>query len=152
MSQYLYVIYSSVCGMPFVNKTILSPLCILATLSKARWLCVWDVLTRSVVSDSLQLHELYLARFLCPWGFSRQKYWSGLACPSPGDLPNPGIELRSVHCHWILYQLSHKRSPKIWEWVAYPFSSRSSWPRNWTKVSCITVRFFIDWAIRESPI
>ena len=27
--------------------------------------------------------------------FSRQKYWSGLPFPSPGDLPNPGIEPRS---------------------------------------------------------
>ena len=25
-------------------------------------------------------------------GFSRQKYWSGLPFPSPGDLPNPGVE------------------------------------------------------------
>ena len=25
-------------------------------------------------------------------GFSRQEYWSGLPFPSPGDLPNPGIE------------------------------------------------------------
>ena len=25
-------------------------------------------------------------------GFLRQEYWSGLPCPSPGDLPNPGIE------------------------------------------------------------
>ena len=25
-------------------------------------------------------------------GFSRQDYWSGLPFPSPGDLPNPGIE------------------------------------------------------------
>ena len=25
-------------------------------------------------------------------GFSRQEYWSGLPCPSPGDLPNPGVE------------------------------------------------------------
>ena len=25
-------------------------------------------------------------------GFSRQAYWSGLPCPSPGDLPDPGIE------------------------------------------------------------
>ena len=24
--------------------------------------------------------------------FSKQEYWSGLPCPSPGDLPNPGIE------------------------------------------------------------
>ena len=27
-------------------------------------------------------------------GFSRQEYWSGFPCPPPGDLPNPGIELR----------------------------------------------------------
>ena len=27
--------------------------------------------------------------------FSRQEYWSGLPVPSPGDLPNPGIESRS---------------------------------------------------------
>ena len=32
---------------------------------------------------------------LCPWGFSRQEHWSGLPCPSPGDLPDPGIEPRS---------------------------------------------------------
>ena len=25
-------------------------------------------------------------------GFSRQDYWSGLACPPPGNLPNPGAE------------------------------------------------------------
>ena len=28
-------------------------------------------------------------------GFTRQKYWSGLPCPPPGDLPNPGTEPRS---------------------------------------------------------
>ena len=28
-------------------------------------------------------------------GFSRQEYWSGLLCPPPGDLPNPGIETGS---------------------------------------------------------
>ena len=28
-------------------------------------------------------------------GFSRQKYWSGLPCPPPGDLPKPGIKPRS---------------------------------------------------------
>ena len=28
-------------------------------------------------------------------GFSRQEYWSGLPCPPPGDLPNPGIKPRS---------------------------------------------------------
>ena len=35
--------------------------------------------------------------YQAPWfkGFSRQEYWSGLPFPSPGDLPNPGIKLRS---------------------------------------------------------
>ena len=43
--------------------------------------------------------------FTTPWtiahqaslsmGFSRQEYWSGLPFPSPGDLPDPGIEPRS---------------------------------------------------------
>ena len=39
--------------------------------------------------------------FATPWTiqsmkFSRPEYWSGLPCPSPGDLPNPGIEPRSL--------------------------------------------------------
>ena len=29
-------------------------------------------------------------------GFSRQEYWSGLPCPPPGDLPDPGIEPTSL--------------------------------------------------------
>ena len=29
-------------------------------------------------------------------GFSRQEYWSGLPCPSPGDLPDPGIKPASL--------------------------------------------------------
>ena len=28
--------------------------------------------------------------------FSRHEYWSGLPCPPPGDLPNPGIKPRSL--------------------------------------------------------
>ena len=35
-------------------------------------------------------------------GFSRQGYWSGLLCPPPGDLPNPGMEPVSltINLHW----------------------------------------------------
>ena len=45
-------------------------------------------------SDSLRLYGP------CPYaplsmGFSGQEYWSGLPCPSPGDLPYKGIETRS---------------------------------------------------------
>ena len=32
---------------------------------------------------------------LLSMGFSRQGYWSGLPCPPPGDVPEPGIEPRS---------------------------------------------------------
>ena len=31
-------------------------------------------------------------------GFSSQEYWSGLPFPSPGDLPDPGIEPGRLHC------------------------------------------------------
>ena len=52
-------------------------------------------LSHSVMSNCLRPHGLQPIRFLCPWGFSRQAYWSGLPCPPPEDLPNPGIEPRS---------------------------------------------------------
>ena len=42
---------------------------------------------------SLQLCLTFCNPMDCsPSGFSRQKYWSGLPCPPPGDLPNPGME------------------------------------------------------------
>ena len=44
---------------------------------------------------SLRLHELLSHQAPLSTGFSRQEYWTGLPCPPPGDLPNPGIESRS---------------------------------------------------------
>ena len=64
----------------------------------------------------------------------------------PAQGSNPGLP----HCRWILCQMSHKGSSRMLEWVTYPFSSRSSWPRNQTRVSCIAGRFFTNWAIREA--
>ena len=52
-----------------------------------------------------------------------------------------------LHCRQILYQLNHSGSLRVLEWVAHPFSSRSSRPRNQTGVSCIAGRFFTNWAI-----
>jgi len=69
------------------------------------------------------------SRLLCPWGFSRQEYWSGLPHPPPEDLPNPGIKL---YFRQTLYHLSHQGSPRMLEWVAYPFSRGSSRLRNRT--------------------
>ena len=60
--------------------------------------------------------------------------------------PNP----RLLHCRRILYQLSQKGSPRIMEWVAYPFSKGTCWPRKQTRVSCIAGKFFTSWAIRKA--
>ena len=134
-------------------------------------MCWVAVLSRSVMSNSLQLHELQPAKLLCPWGFSRQEYWSGLKCFPPADPPNPWMEHRyacmlsrfscvqlcatlwtaalqaplstgfSKQEYWsglpfpspkwnpglhitgrFFYHLSHQGSPRILEWVTYPFS------------------------------
>ena len=63
--------------------------------------------------------------------------------PTQGS--NPGL----LHCRWILYHLSYEGSPRILEWVTYPFPSRSFWPRNRTGISCFAGRFFTNWSIRE---
>ena len=39
---------------------------------------------------------------------------------------------------------------RILEWVAIYFSRGSSWPRNWTQVSCIAGGFLTNWAVREA--
>ena len=61
------------------------------------WSCSWS---RGLKVKVKSLSRVQL--FVTPWtiayqappsmGFSRQEYWSGLPFPSPGDLPNPGIE------------------------------------------------------------
>ena len=70
-------------------------------------------------------------------GFSRPEYWSGLPCPPLRDLPNPGVKPRSPLCRRILYCLSHQGSPRILEWVAYPFSRGSFQPRNQTSMQIL---------------
>ena len=41
---------------------------------------------------------------------------------------------------------------RILEWVANPFSRVSSWPRDWTQVSCIVGRFFTIWATMKTRV
>ena len=54
------------------------------------------VLSHSVMPKSLQPYGLCVAHQApLSMGFSRQEYWSGLPCPPPGDLLDPGIEPRS---------------------------------------------------------
>ena len=87
--------------------------------------------------------------------FIRGKNWKHLNFPSKrtgegslslsqGIFPTQGLNPGLRHCGQILYQLSHKESPRILEWVAHPFSCRSSQPRNRTGFSCIAGRFFTN--------
>ena len=58
-----------------------------------------------MVGDIIHMLLSRVQLFVIPWTvayqvppsvkFSRQEYWSGLPFPSPGDLPDPGIESRS---------------------------------------------------------
>ena len=109
-------------------------------------LCVKWSESHSVMSDSLQPHGLY-----SPWNSPGQNTGVGSLSLLQGNFPtqqsNPGLLL----CRQIIYQLSHKGSPRILERVAYFLFSESSQPRNRTGVSCIADGFFTNWAMREAP-
>ena len=82
---------------------------------------------------------------------------TGVGCPAllQGIFSTQGSNLGILHCGRILYQLRYQLrffiSPRILEWVAYPFSRGSSWPRNWIGVCTIAYRFFTSWATRKAP-
>ena len=80
---------------------------------------------------TLQSHGLWN-----PWGSPGKN--TGVGCHAllqifPIQAWNPGF----LHCRRILYPLSHQGNPGTLEWITYPFSRRSSPPRNQTGVSCI---------------
>ena len=93
--------------------------------------------------------------------FSRQEYWSGLPCPSPGFLPNPGTKLRSptlqavslrseppgkprkffhVSLNWFPWKFCEISSAGIVWFPLYRCKNRSSgWGRILSKYSTINV-------------
>ena len=79
----------------------------------------------SVMSNSLWPHGLY-----SPWNALSQNSGVGSIFLLQGIFPTQRSNSGFWNCRQILYQLSHKGSPRILEWVAYSFSSGSSWPRN----------------------
>ena len=101
--------------------------------------------SRSVMSDCLQPHGLY-----SPWNSPGQNTGTGSLSLLQGIFPTHGLNPSLLYGRQILYQLNHKGSPRILEWVAYFFSSGSPQPRNRTSFSCIAGKFFTNWAIREA--
>ena len=68
-------LFSSILGYPVV--------CVCCAKSLQLYLTLCYPVDQSLPGSSIQ-------------GFSRQEYWSGLPCPSPGDLPDPGIVSMSL--------------------------------------------------------
>ena len=101
----------------------------------------------SVVSNSLWPHGLFSS-----WNSPGQNTGVDSLSLLQQIFPTQGLNLGLLHCRWILHQLSHQGCPRILEWVAYPFSSRSSRSRNQIRVSWITGRFFTNWDTGEAQL
>ena len=74
-----------------------------------------------------------------PWNSPGQNIGVGSCFLLQGIFPTQGLNPGLPHCKWFLCQLRHQGRTRILEWVAYPFSSRSSQPRNQIRVSCSIV-------------
>ena len=89
-------------------------------------------------------HGLY-----SPWNSAGQNTGVGNLPLLQGIFPTQGSSPGISHRRWILHQLSHKGSQRMLGWVAYPFSSRASLPRNGTDVYSFVGRIFPKRAIRK---
>ena len=131
----IWLLTSLLCAYPFTSSWIIG------------WFqsgLLWVSESRSVVSDSLWPQGLY-----SPWNSPGPNIGVGSHSLLQGIFPTQGSNPGLLHCRRILYHLSHKGSPRILEWAAYPFSSESFRPRNQTGISYIAGGFFTNWAIRE---
>ena len=68
----------------------------------------------STLCDPTVAHQAPLSM-----GFSRQEYWSGLPCPPPGDLPDPGIQSMSLMSPALAGGFFTTRT--TWEEASSPF-------------------------------
>ena len=83
-------------------------------------------------------------------GFSKQESWSGLPCPPPGDLPDPGIELvcpLSLALQEDSFPLSHQGSPYIMIWILNRSFSKK---KSEVSQSCPTLCNPMDYSLSGS--
>ena len=83
------------------------------------WLCVCVL---SCFSSVWLYRTLWAIVFHAPlsMGFSRQESWSGLLCPPPGDLPDPGIEPRSPKFFTIWADTEAQKATILqWKKISY---------------------------------
>ena len=81
-------------------------------------------------------------------GILQARILEWVAIPFSRDLPNPGIEPRSTILQVDYLPAEPPGKPKNTGEGSLSLLQRSSWPRNWTRVSCIAGGFFTSWATR----
>ena len=94
-----------------------------------------------------QLHQSCLilcdCRLLCPQVFSRKKYRSGLPCPLPGDLPNPGIKSASPVSPAL--QVDSLPTEPAWEPTnVHKYTQAHSWQKKKKKKKLLSYQFSQD--------
>ena len=99
------------------------------------------------MSDSLQPHGLY-----SPWNTPGQNTGVSSLSLLQEIFPTQGSNPGPPHCRQILYQLSHKGSPRILEWVAYPFSSGWIFPTQESNQGLLHCRWILyQLSYQEAP-
>ena len=109
------------------------------------------VLSCLVMSDSLRHPGLQPSRLLCPWDSVDKNTGVGCHALLQGIFPTQESKPSLPYCRQIVYHLSHRGNPRILKWVVYPFSRGTSWPGNWTRVSCIVGGVFTIMSYQGSP-
>ena len=124
------------------------------TPTSPTWSLRGDSRVRSVCVLSCSSH---VQLFVTPWtvacqaplsmGFSRQEYWSGLPCPPPGDLPDPGTEPVSLMSPALVggffttsttWEVGHTDPKEHRTWVEMPLRNSNllaDGPQEWDGVS-----------------
>ena len=94
------------------------------------------------MSNCLQPHGLY-----SPWNSPGQNTGVGSFSHLPGKLLNPGIKPSSPTLQVDFLPAEPQGKPKNTRVGILSLLQQSSWPRNWTRVSCIVGRLFTNWAV-----
>ena len=138
-------------------------------------ICIYEVVDISPAWDSRRtFHMMYSVYKLNKWGDNVQTWYTLSSIWNLSIVPCPILIVASYSAHKFLmrqvkvkvkvsqscmtlwdpkdYTVHEILQARIVEWVAYPLSSRSSWPRNWTGFSSIAGRFFTNSAIREALV
>jgi len=77
-----------------------------------------------------------------PMGFPKQEYWSGWPFPSPGDLPDPGLNSRLLHCQVDFFFFFFFF---FYHWATYCTVFSSTYISNRRDLTCVCVLGYVCW-------